>query len=213
MSLASTLFCSALAAAMASTPVPVPTSSTRRGQVRLQHLVEQQQAAARGAVMAGAERQRRLDLDADLVGRHFCAVVLAVHDKTPGADRRPVLQRGLDPVLGLDRVEGDVPVRPRRRRRGATSSRIESSSGGSAKCIVMSQRPPGPSYAAIAAWPSKKLSFSRSTTRLAACSLPIAKLARRVAGVMVEVIKGSGEDGADRASLRSLSVSNAGVVR
>ena len=37
---------------------------------RLQHLIEQQQAAARGAVMAGAERQRRLDFDADLVGRH-----------------------------------------------------------------------------------------------------------------------------------------------
>ena len=29
-------------------------------------------------------------------------------------------------------------------------------SGGSAKCTVMSQRPPGPSNAATAAWPSKK---------------------------------------------------------
>jgi len=38
--------------------------------VGLQHKVEQQEAAARGAVVAGAERQRRLDLDAELVWRH-----------------------------------------------------------------------------------------------------------------------------------------------
>ena len=69
MSLASTFSCSALAAAIASTPVPVPRSSTRRGRQRLQDMIEQQQAAARGAVVAGAERQRRLDLDAELVGR------------------------------------------------------------------------------------------------------------------------------------------------
>ena len=69
MSLASTCSCSAFAAAIASTPVPVPRSSTRRGRQRLQDVVEQQQAAARGAVMAGAERERRLDLDAELVGR------------------------------------------------------------------------------------------------------------------------------------------------
>src|SRR3954453_4735394 len=49
----------------------------------------------------------------------------------------------------------------------------------------MSQRPPEPSNADIAAWPSKKLSVRRSTTRLAACSLPIATLARWVLGVRV----------------------------
>src|SRR3954463_3663415 len=49
----------------------------------------------------------------------------------------------------------------------------------------MSQRPPEPSNADIAAWPSKKLSVRRSTTRLAVCSLPIAKLARWVLGVTV----------------------------
>src|SRR5260370_2042328 len=37
--------------------------------ISLQHGIEQQQAAARGAMMADAERQRRLDLDAGLVGR------------------------------------------------------------------------------------------------------------------------------------------------
>ena len=50
-------------------------------------MIEQQQAAARGAVMAGAERQRRLDLDAELVGQDSRAVMPAVHDEAPGADR------------------------------------------------------------------------------------------------------------------------------
>ena len=67
----------------------------------------------------------------------------------------------------------------------ATSSRISVWSGGSAKCTVTSQRPSGRSNAAIAAWPSKKLSVSTSTTRLAVCSSPIAKLARCVDGVDV----------------------------
>src|SRR5450432_848687 len=61
MSLASTFTRNAFAAAMASTPV---TASH-------QHGIEQQQTAARGAMMAGAERQRGLDLDAELVGRHL----------------------------------------------------------------------------------------------------------------------------------------------
>src|SRR5258708_34644448 len=52
----------------------------------------------------------------------------------------------------------------------------------------MSQRPPGPSNADIAAWLSKKLSVRRSTTRLAACSLPIAKLAQWVAAIVADVI-------------------------
>ena len=52
----------------------------------------------------------------------------------------------------------------------------------------MAQRPPGPSCADIAAWPSKKLSVRRSKARLAACSLPIAKLARWVAAIVADVI-------------------------
>jgi hypothetical protein len=40
----------------------------------------------------------------------------------------------------------------------------------------------------MAAWPSKKLSVRRSTTRRAVCSLPMAKVARLVLGVSVEVI-------------------------
>ena len=109
MSLASTASCSAFAAAMASTPVPVPRSSTRRGRLRLQHLIEQQQAAAGGAVMAGTERQRRLDLDAELVGRHPrrgrgwpCTT------NRPARHRHQIFEARLDPVPGLDGVEDDA---------------------------------------------------------------------------------------------------------
>ena len=69
-------------------------------------------------MMPGAERQRRLDLDAELVGRHPRAVVAAVHDEAAGMDGDEVFEAGRDPVLGFDGVEGDVLVRCRRRRRG-----------------------------------------------------------------------------------------------
>ena len=75
---------------------------------RFQDMVEQQQAAARGAVVAGAERQRRLDFDAELVGRDPLAVMLAVHDEASGRYGDEVFEAGLDPVLGLDRVEDDA---------------------------------------------------------------------------------------------------------
>ncbi len=58
-------------------------------------------------MVAGAEGQRGLDLDAELVRRHAGAVVLAVHDEAPGGDGDEVLEAGLDPVLGLDGVEGN----------------------------------------------------------------------------------------------------------
>src|ERR1019366_7935267 len=75
----------------------------------LQHMVEQQQAAARGAVVTGAERQCRLDLDTELVGRYLCAVVVAVHDETSGMHRHQFLERAPAPVLPSPRVEGDTP--------------------------------------------------------------------------------------------------------
>ena len=75
----------------------------------LQDMVEQQQAAPGGAVMAGAERQRRLDLDAELVGRDAVAVVLAVDDEAAGGDRDQILEARFDPVLGFDHVENDAP--------------------------------------------------------------------------------------------------------
>src|SRR5215831_3473612 len=71
-----------------------------------------------------------------------------------------------------------------------TSSRRSAWSGASAKCSVRSQRPSGRSNAAIAASPSKKTSSSRSATRLADFSSPMAKLARWVAGVRGGLIAG-----------------------
>ena len=73
----------------------------------LEHLIEQQQAAAGGAVMAGAERQRRLDLDGDLVARHLVAVMGAVDHEPPGRHRHQPFQAGLDPILGGDGLERD----------------------------------------------------------------------------------------------------------
>ena len=74
--------------------------------MRLQDVAEQHEAAAGGAVMAGAEGERRLDLDAELVRRNFVAVVLAMDDEAAGMHGNQILQRGLDPVLGFDDVEG-----------------------------------------------------------------------------------------------------------
>ena len=59
---------------------------TRPPAAARQH-VERQQAAAGGAVMAGAEGGRGLDLDADAMAGHAGAVVRAVHDEAPGGDR------------------------------------------------------------------------------------------------------------------------------
>ena len=99
MSLASTGTRSALAAAIASTPVPVPISRMRRGRRSLQQSVQRQQAPARGAVMAGAEGERRLDLDADPVRRERRAVVRAVHREAAGRDRLQIGEARGDPVL------------------------------------------------------------------------------------------------------------------
>ena len=73
--------------------------------------IEREQAAARGAVMAGAEGERRLDLDADPVDRNAGAVVGAVHDKTAGRDRRQAGEAFAHPVLRRDAREGQRPGR------------------------------------------------------------------------------------------------------
>ena len=48
--------------------------------------VERQQAAARGAMMAGAEGERGLDLDADAMRGNLVAVMRAVNDEAAGID-------------------------------------------------------------------------------------------------------------------------------
>ena len=60
--------------------------------------VEREQAAAGGAVMAGAERERRLDLDADGASRNAGAVMGAMHDEAAGRDRLEPAQALAHPV-------------------------------------------------------------------------------------------------------------------
>ena len=72
-------------------------------------MIEQQQTAARGAMVAGAERQCRLDLDGELVWRHARAVMAAMDHEAPGRDGDEIFEGRLDPVLGLNDVKGDVP--------------------------------------------------------------------------------------------------------
>ena len=91
---------------MASTPAPQPTSSTRFGRRRLSSAVEMQKTAARRAVMAGAEGEPRLDLDADIVGADARPIMGAVDDKAPGPDRREAGERIRDPVALLRDAEG-----------------------------------------------------------------------------------------------------------
>jgi hypothetical protein len=67
--------------------------------------VEREQASARGAVVAGAEGQRRLDLDADAVGSNARAVMRAVHHEASGLDRGQSLQARLDPIGRRDAPE------------------------------------------------------------------------------------------------------------
>jgi hypothetical protein len=72
---------------------------------RLRDPIEGQQAAAGGAVVAGAEGERGFDLDADAIWRYARAVVGAVDEETPGGDRCKPVEAGLDPIPRRDRLE------------------------------------------------------------------------------------------------------------
>ena len=89
-------------------------SEPGRGQ-RLAQRVEREQAAARGAVMAGAEGERGLDLDADPVGRHAPAIMRAVHDEAAGGDRLEPGDAFAHPILRRDAREAQRPAQPRAR--------------------------------------------------------------------------------------------------
>ena len=69
--------------------------------------VEREQAAAGGAVVAGAEGERRLDLDADAVAGDARAVVRAVHHEAAGFDRGEALEARAHPVLRRQPLEGE----------------------------------------------------------------------------------------------------------
>jgi hypothetical protein len=102
ISLANTRLRSRRAAAMASTPEPVPTSRMRRG-----NGVERQQASARGAVMAGAEGERGLDLDADPMRRNAVPIMRAMDDEAAGLDGFEALEALRHPVGCGNAGEGD----------------------------------------------------------------------------------------------------------
>ena len=68
-------------------------------------MIERQQAAAGRTVMTGAERQRRFDLDADVVRRHAAAIMRAVNDEAAGGDGLQSGETLADPVLRGDALE------------------------------------------------------------------------------------------------------------
>ena len=92
-----------------------------------------QQAAARRAVMAGAEGEAGLDLDPDVVGLERGAVVRAVDEEAPGPDRREAGERIGDPVALLGQAEFDPARRVLARRRGDEFAQGHFSSGAKPK--------------------------------------------------------------------------------
>src|SRR6185437_8352 len=77
---------------------------TRRA-TALQQPVEVHETAARGAVMAGAEGEASLDLDADVAQGHPVAIMRAVDEEAAGSDRLEPGERIGDPILLLGEAE------------------------------------------------------------------------------------------------------------
>ena len=75
------------------------------GPAALDLVYEGEEAAERGAVVAGAEGERRLDLDRQVVRLDPAAVVRAVDQDAAGAHGLQPLEGGADPVLLVDRRE------------------------------------------------------------------------------------------------------------
>ncbi len=88
-----------------------PPCRVRRPPARLQDGVQRQQTAPGGAVMPGAEGERRLDLDADAVGRHPRAVVRAMQEEAAGFDRLQAFEAGGDPVARRNALECELAAR------------------------------------------------------------------------------------------------------
>ena len=67
--------------------------------------IEREEAAARGAMMAGAKGERRLDLDADAVCRDAGTIVRTVDNEAAGLDRRQAGEAVAHPVGRRDQIE------------------------------------------------------------------------------------------------------------
>src|SRR4029077_9470914 len=63
------------------------------------------QAPTRRAVVTGAKGERGLDLDADVVGAQFCAVVRAVNEKAADANRLEIGEALRNPIRRSDRLD------------------------------------------------------------------------------------------------------------
>ena len=107
--------------------------------------------------MTSPKSQRRLNLDADIVGPQLDAVVRAVHHDAPHADRFETGETVRDPVLGGDRLDGDCSSR-----RVAGHKRDKSPKfslvGVGPKWTATCQRPSSPSNAAQAVSSASRLS-------------------------------------------------------
>jgi hypothetical protein len=67
-------------------------------------------------VVTGAEGQRRVDLDSDVVGAEQRAMMRAMHQETAGLNRAQSIQTPAHPIRGRKRLEGQ---RARKRLRDA----------------------------------------------------------------------------------------------
>ncbi len=94
--------------------IPPPEGAKTGAQLAhpLAQAVERQKTAARRAVVAGAEGERRLDLDADPVGRTCGAVVGAVNEESPSLDGLEACEALFHPILRGHALE----TQPLRRR-------------------------------------------------------------------------------------------------
>ena len=138
---------------------------------RFAHAVERQQAAARGAVMAGAEGERGLDFDADAVGGMPAAVVRAVHDKAAGRDRLESGEAFADPILRGDGVRSaSALLAAAAPPATAASSRTLAASAGARKYTLTRQPPGWPASTRLTATSSRKTLGDRSAIRRADCS-------------------------------------------
>ena len=94
---------------MASTPVPVPMSSTACA-LHLRPIFmmrsSARQTSAGAAVMAGAEGKRRLDLDGNAVDPDAVAVMRPMHHEAAGFDRLETVEAPAYPVRGRQHLEG-----------------------------------------------------------------------------------------------------------
>ena len=137
---------------------------------RFAEAVERQEAAARGAVVAGAESERRLDLDADPVGRNVGAVVGTVNEKPPGPDGLEACEALSHPVLRGRRARRQAPSRPRDQRLPRPAIAPPFRPPMPPKWIVTCQRPWPLSTRLTATSPSTKHSVKNAAILRADCS-------------------------------------------